>query len=148
MTERVDVKINTRVDGSYGMAYNAQGDFETTPGFDTALLMSLLCERRASSDEVVDSRLRRGWVGNEDQDNPIGSKVWLADQARRTSDTLNDLKTYAEGGLEWFLSEGLVDDFTVEPTFTAQGAAVEINFIIDNEATRFLINLWRNTGAA
>lgn len=146
MANRIDIKLAQNASNKWQVAFGDDGDFETVQGFDTALQMSILSEKRASADEVPTPQLRRGWVGNEDQEFPIGSKVWLVDQSRRTSDTLNDLKTYAENGLQWFIDEDLLDEIEVNTLFTLNGAALDITLTVDNVPTRVLFDLWAMTG--
>jgi len=146
VANRIDIKLAQNASNKWQVAFGDDGDFETVQGFDTALQMSILSEKRASADEVPTPQLRRGWVGNEDQEFPIGSKVWLVDQSRRTSDTLNDLKTYAENGLQWFIDEDLLDEIEVNTLFTLNGAALDITLTVDNVPTRVLFDLWAMTG--
>lgn len=146
MTTRIDIKLTQNQLKQWEIAFNDDGDFETVQGFDTALQMSILSEKRASPEEVPSPQLRRGWVGNEDQEFPIGSKVWLVDQSRRNSDTLNDLKTHAEGGFQWFIDEDLLDEIEVNTLFTLNGAALDVTLTVDNVPTRVLFDLWAMTG--
>ncbi len=50
--------------GFYDIDIDSSGDIDKTDGFDTAILMSFFCERRADESEVTVAELRRGWVGN------------------------------------------------------------------------------------
>lgn len=146
MANRIDMKVTQDPLNRWQIGFTDEGDFETVLGFDTALQMSILSEERANAEEVPTPQLRRGWVGNEDQDFPIGSKVWLVDQSRRNSDTLNSLKTYAEGGLQWFIDEDLLDEIEVNTLFTLNGAALDVTLTVDNVPTRILFDLWTMTG--
>jgi len=146
MANRIDIKVTQDSSNRWQVAFNSDGDFETVQGFDTALQMSILSEERASAEEVPTPQLRRGWVGNEDQEFTIGSKVWLVDQSRRNSDTLNNLKTYAEGGLQWLIDDDLLDEIEVNTLFTLNGAALDITLTVDNIPTRVLFDLWAMTG--
>ncbi len=146
MANRIDIKVTQDPSNQWQVAFNSDGDFETVDGFDTALQMSILSEKRANAEQVPTPQLRRGWVGNEDQEFPIGSLNWLVDQSRRNSDTLNDLKTYTEGGLQWFIDEDLLDEIEVITSFTLNGAALDVTLTVDNVPTRILFDLWAMTG--
>ena len=52
----------------YDINIDTQGDIETADFFDTSILYSLFGERRANTDEIVDARSRRGWIGSQGKD--------------------------------------------------------------------------------
>ncbi len=60
---------------------DADDDFETDAGLETAVIISLFTDRRAGeNDELPATETdRRGWWGNtlQDADDEIGSKLWL-----------------------------------------------------------------------
>ena len=146
MTDRVDLKL-LQVDDGFDIAYTPAGDFETILGFDTAIDMSILSQRRASEDEIPLPQFRRGWIGDLDQDFPIGSKVWLFDQSRRMQSTLTGIQEAAEAGVAWFLEESLVDEIEVVAEFTKDGVLLTISFTIENRPTEIhLFELWKFTG--
>ena len=91
--------------GLHDFSLDADGDIETADFFDTSILYSIFGERRASADEVVDPRRRRGWIGN-DEDFENGSKIWLLRQARLTRDVLNRLEDEVEKALQWLVNDG------------------------------------------
>ena len=47
--EIIDLAFIQDSDGIFDLAIADNGDFETVDGFDTAISMSILCERRASA---------------------------------------------------------------------------------------------------
>ena len=100
------------------------GDLSLEYGFDTNLILSLFCERRASSYEVPLPWMRRGWWGNtihDDRTHEDGSKLWLLDQSRLTVGIVNLAKTYSEDALKWLVRDGHVEKVEVEasPDFSA-----------------------------
>lgn len=128
----VDIALD-KSKGYYDMSFTG-GDFTLTDGFDTALLMSLFCERRASESEIPAPELRRGWWGNLLSDFirfEIGSKLWLLAQARATENTLNDAINYTQQCLEWFIEDGHLDD-------------IEVTGSLDNDAIKLNIKLMRD----
>jgi phage gp46-like protein len=147
MTTDAVLEVNEST-GQYDIIFNEDGDIETQDFFDTAILYSLFGERRASPDEVVEPKRRRGWIGNEDFEN--GSKLWLLEQARITRETLNRAQYEASTGLEWLVEDGFavsIDD----PVATVKGGKMQLEIAIRrsrDEVIRKFYTLWENTGAA
>ena len=149
MPGRDAVLAKSEETGLYDFQLDEDGDILTADFFDTALLYSIFGERRASSDEVVDAQLLRGWIGNsEDFEN--GSKIWLLRQARLTRDTLNQLEDEAEKALQWLVDDGLAVALG-DINATLSNGAVRLDITIfrsrDKVVRRFFI-LWENTGNA
>ena len=98
------------------------GDLKTTDGFSSSLLMSILCERRATESEVASPKKRRGWWGNEAagfDDFEIGSKYWLLSQARHTDNTLNNAINYGRQATEWYVTDGYIDKVEVTADYNS-----------------------------
>lgn len=148
MTVPIDVLVDRDDRGLFDLTINDDGDFTSTQGFDTALVMSLGCERRADVSEVLRPELRRGWFGNELNSDgfEIGSKLWLLDQARLTQNTLNSAIDYAKKGLQWLVDEGHLDNVRVDGRFTNSGILLTINLERSNAITESLsYELWERT---
>jgi len=135
--------------GFFDFSLDDDGDIETEDFFDTSLLYSIFGERRASPDEIVEARLRRGWIGNSD-DFENGSKIWLSSQARLTRDTLNRIQDEAEKALQWLVDDGLVVSIDQVTASVSKGRLV-LNITIrrsrDKVDRKFFV-LWENTGRA
>jgi phage gp46-like protein len=144
--ETQDVEL-IQIDNVFDIQIDNEGDILTRDFFDTSLLMSIYCERRALESEVPPSQLRRGWIGNaETPDFEIGSKLWLYYQARRTADTLNGIQTALRNALSWLVPEYAVSyDVNVEFTDTGANALIEI-VRSNSKVDRRLFELWNNTG--
>lgn len=143
------VLIKSAETGLYDFQLDENGDILTADAFDTALLYSIYGERRASSDEVVDAQLRRGWIGNAG-DFENGSKIWLLRQARLTRDILNQLEDEAEKALQWMVDDGLAVALGGINAVLSNGAVGLDTTIFrsrDKVVRRFFI-LWENTGNA
>jgi len=125
------------------------GDFELTTGFETALLMSLFCEKRADASEMPAPELRRGWWGNTMlgyENYEIGSKLWLLEQARKDSSSLNLSKTYAQDGLQWLIIDGHAQAIKTDASFTIGGIDIEIEIKISlNEILISSYKFWQDT---
>ncbi len=147
---RIDIALTRREDGIYDVSFAENGDFEATEGLDTALLLSLLEERRANNAEVSTPQNRRGWVGNELGDiatYELGSKLWLLDQARLTTDTLNRAVDYARQALQWLLDNDIAQSVNVTGEIVlSDGIRLFITLTRDNNKVEsFFFNLWDNT---
>lgn len=125
------------------------GDINTDDFFDTAILMSLFAEKRATSSEVPDSVKRRGWIGNESNDDnfEIGSKIWLYEQARLDSDTLNGIKSAALDGLNWFIKRGYAVNFAADVALISGIVTLQIDIFRPNSPVdRRFFDLWSASG--
>ncbi len=99
------------------------GDFATDSGLENAVLLSLFLDARADDDdELPDLETdRRGWwgdefFGGEDEDH-IGSKLWLIAREKQTDDILELANRFSEESLQWMIDDGVTDRVTVTSTF-------------------------------
>jgi phage gp46-like protein len=137
--------------GDYDISIDTNtGDFEAANGFDTAILMTIFEQRRASASETPNPQFRGGWCGNQVnqiENFEIGSKAWLLKNSRRTQDNINLLETYLQDGFQWMVEDGHADSVEVIGSMSADGFSVIINFIRNNtvfDSKSF--DLWQNTG--
>jgi len=129
----------------YDFQIDSDGDIKTKDSFETALLMSLFCERRALASEVPDSHRRRGWIGNS-PDFENGSKLWLYEQARVTRTTLTAIETAVYNGLQWMVDDKLA--VNLEVTAELKNSNITITAIIErpnSKVERRYYELWNNT---
>ena len=134
----------------YDINIDANGDIETADFFDTSILYSLFGERRANKDEIVDARLRRGWIGSEDKDFENGSKLWLFEQARVTATNLGRIADEARKSLQWLVDDGFAVSIEVE-TVTVDSNRDKIILVLlvrrsRDKVERRFVDLWENTG--
>ncbi len=133
----------------YDIALDDNGDIETADQLDTALFMSLFCERRATDTETPASHLRRGWIGNESTpDFEVGSKLWLYEQARLSLDTINGIKSAAKSALIWMIEDNIAIRVVVAVSLSNQNSiTVTITITRPNsKVERRFFELWQNTG--
>lgn len=128
----IDIALTKSSVGYYDISiYN--GDFLKTQGFDTAILITLMAERRASSSEVPVPENRRGWWGNPligFSDFEIGSKMWLLEQARMTQNVRNLAITYTRNAFQWFIDDSYLDNIIITANFdNEKKMTININFI-------------------
>src|SRR5260370_260114 len=76
----------------------------------TAVYISLFTDRVASPDDVIPDGTQdpRGWWGDAGQDVLIGSRLWLLNRAKQTTETLNLAKDYITEALKWLIDDGVV----------------------------------------
>lgn len=145
----IDVDLQKTDDGYYDIAFGDDGDFVKTEGFDTAIKMSLMCERRADASEIPSAEYRRGWLGNVQLgfDNfQVGSKLWLLSQARADQDTLNNSVTYTQECLQWMIDTSLIDKIDVFAEYRNDSLILKINFIrFQNIVLSKYYDVWNNT---
>jgi len=137
-----------RVKGLFDFSLTTDGDILTQDFFDTAILMSFFCERRAASSEVQVSRNRRGWVGNESTPGfEIGSKIWLYEQARITRTTLNGVVNAANDSLNWMIDDKIAISRSASATTTIDGITLTVDIARPNSRVeKRFFKLWENTG--
>lgn len=116
----VDIKIN-KTNTIWDISFT-NGDLTSTNSLDTAVLMSLYTDARASNSEVPEIQRRRGWWGNIVSNYPdyqIGSKLWLLYQARLNQNTLNLVKTYIYNCLSWMIDDGYITNIGIDTEATS-----------------------------
>jgi len=86
-----------------------RGDIEITSaglrqddGLATLVLQILFTDARADLSDVLPDGTndRRGWIGDTFADEPWGSKLWLLDRSKLTTDVRNKAVTYAQTALD------------------------------------------------
>jgi len=90
---------------------------------ETAVLLSLFTDRRASADDVIPdgSGDPRGWWGNTGRARPLGSKLWLLERAKQIEETRLRARDYAAEALAWLVDVRVADDVAVEAAWQGQG---------------------------
>jgi len=150
MSSGLDLQISENSQGFYDIQLDQNGDLLGANSFDTAILMTLLCEKRADASEIRDVSQRRGWWGNilsDIQGFEIGSKFWLLSQARKTQDTLNSAITYLQNSFSWFVTQGYAKSVTVNGSINKDGMILNIIIYIGKDSTTTnYYNSWLKTG--
>ena len=135
--------------GYYDINWTADGDISTDQTLDTAILMSILEEVRASSTEIPESNKRRGAIINETTPGfEQGSKTWEFEQERLTGSVLAELNVVIRNSLQWMIDEGIAVNVEVDTLFLQNGVVVApVNFSRDgSKVERRFFELWDNTG--
>jgi len=144
MTTKYDVIL----DSNYDIQIASNGDILTEDFFDTAILMSIFCERRAEPSEVPQSERRRGWIGNESTPGfEIGSKLWLYEQARAKRSVLLGIESAFEDGLQWMIDDKILKSLKIKATLTDGDIIVEATLEhYSSRVDKRYYNLWSNSG--
>jgi len=125
------------------------GDFLLTEGLDSSIITSLLVDQRAEASEVSPPELRRGWIGNEQNDDPnyqVGSKLWFLDQARSTLKTLNDAISFVITSFQWMITDQLLQNVEVSGSQDGSKITIDVIFIrFDDTSFTIQFDLWENT---
>lgn len=132
----------------YDIQFNSDGDIQTEDFLDTAIFISLFCERRANASEVPESHRRRGWIGNETTPGfEIGSKLWLYEQARVTRSILLGIQSTVLNGLAWMIEDGISINHEAAATLSAGQIALTVTMERPSSKVdkRYFV-LWENTG--
>lgn len=92
------------------------GDLLREEGLETAVLMSLFSDRRAEEKDEIDNKNdRRGWWGDQTAGltDQIGSRLWIIERAKTTSQTVVLAKQYVKEALQWMLDDGVASKINV-----------------------------------
>jgi len=147
MTTDAVIKISSN--GYYDMSFTLDGDIETAQSLDTAILMSILAEMRATASEMPESHRRRGWIGNEStQGIEMGSKMWLFEQARITGSNLAELGVIINNGLRWMVQDSIAVSTSARAFYRDNKVQVEVVLVRSSSTVeKRFFELWNNTGA-
>lgn len=122
------------------------GDLEADRDLETAVLISLFTDRRASSDDVVpdgSDDLRGCWM-DAYTDMPLGSRIWLLKREKIIPSTVAALKEYVKEALQWLLDNHIAQDLSVD--CTPDSLKHRIDVVIDiarNGKNRRYQYVWR-----
>lgn len=105
----------------------------TEETLETAVIVSLLTDRRANTDDALpDGRAssglippdRRGWAGDALSDvdgDRIGSRLWLLSREKQTEQTRLRAIDYAEEALQWLIDDGHAVSVSIEAEWSERG---------------------------
>jgi phage gp46-like protein len=95
--------------GKYWTLDFENGDLAKTDSLDTAVYMSVLCEKRADVKKVANPLLRRGHFSSIFYNYEVGSFLWFyAYQTNITSEVLESIKKAVSDGLKWFIDDKIM----------------------------------------
>ncbi len=125
-------------------------------GLNTAVLISLLTDRRAEPDDRLptdDGRTsiigadRRGWAGDAlDTDYRIGSRLWLLVREKQTEETRRRAESYCREALQWMIDDGIASAIAIDAQWAGLGR-LDAGIVIDLiEGGNFALKLSDITG--
>lgn len=147
-----DIKVVQNGYGSWDISIDEDSnDIESEDGMDSAIWVSLLTDQRAPAELVIKPEDRRGWPGDLVsivEERKIGSLLWLVDQRRLTTTTLNECIFYARNALQWMITDNICKDIQVSGEIVpTQGIRLTINiFSFDGSSSNRFVDLWKLTG--
>jgi len=143
--------------GSAGDWQVTAGDLADDATLATAVLLSLLTDRRAAADDVLpDPRDadRRGWWGDltleGEAEEPLGSRLWLLSRAPANDETRRRAELYIRESLGWMIRDKVATGLAVATEWQGVPAnRLAIRLLIQGPAgdRRFDL-LWLRTEAA
>lgn len=145
-----DIELIKTESGYYDFSFDEYGDFKKVKGFDTAILITILGEKRADESEMPVPQLRRGWWGNEILgfgEFEQGSKLWELYQARADQTSLNLSETFMREAFQWFLDDKHLDSVKVDSSYDDyKKLIIHIDLMRDNDLIDSKnYSLWENT---
>lgn len=105
----------------------AGGDLVVDEGLESAVLVSLFTDRRASLEQLRpgdDTTDLRGWWGDvvpAAAGDETGSHLWLLQREKQEPAVLARAKQYAEAALQWMVDDKVASRIEVATEFVARG---------------------------
>lgn len=121
------------------------GDLAHGDDLATAVLISLFTDRSAEpADTPPDgTQDRRGWWGDEGQDVPIGSRLWLLSRSTLNTQVSVLAQSYIVESLAWMISDGVAAGYRVEMTIVKPNQLRAVVTIQQNDgSTRAIQCQW------
>ena len=131
----------------YDISFNAEGDFSNNNNIQTAILISILDDRRADISEITDPLKLRGWIGNEINLDGFeqGSKLWLLSQKRITEDVKNQTVEYVNQSLQWMLQDDIITTLEVLGEIKTDKINTVVIIGFNGTTTKFSFNLFESS---
>lgn len=119
---KVDVKLAFDVLTLDGDVSLQSGDLVAENSLQTALMLSLFTDRRASAEQLerFGGDQPRGWWGDADArvaGDEFGSLLWLLEREVQSAETLNRAREYAEQAVAWIIEDGIAQEIPVLAEF-------------------------------
>lgn len=123
---KVDVRLLFDGQALDGDVLLASGDLVEENSLQTALLLSLFTDRRATPEQLqrFGGDNPRGWWGDADATVPgdaFGSHLWLLEREIELQETLNRAREYGEQAVEWIIEDGLAESIAVVAAYPQRG---------------------------
>ncbi len=103
------------LDGTSGAILVEDNDLSRDAGLETAVTVSLFTDKRANLEDSLPDGTGdlRGWWGDTDQNNLIGSHLWLLSRSKVENSTLSQAEGYVREALKWMIDDGVAEQIDV-----------------------------------
>lgn len=109
------------------------GDLQSDDGLENAVLISIFTDKRVEKEELPESIIdQKGWWADsisDPSDDLIGSKFWLQDRGKLTTNIKNDIRDDIQESLQWLIDDGIAATVEVTTTLIA-GERIDIDIQI------------------
>lgn len=114
-----DIKIKYNNDTQIADIEFKNNDLVNENGLETAVLMSVFTDKRASEDDPLPdiNGDKRGWWGDltlPESEDAIGSKLWLLERSKTTQRVITKAKKHIRDSLQWMIDDGIAVKIDVE----------------------------------
>lgn len=144
-----DFRLKKNADGIYDFVVK-DNKIEEINHYETAILMLLFMEKRASSSESILPERARGWWGNLLNDDPtfeVGSKIWILEQSRLDSATAEYIRTQAQQSLNYLVEKGFLKSVSVSarvPDMQTGSLYLDVTYSVDGtNSDKIIIDAWK-----
>jgi phage gp46-like protein len=129
----------------------AANDLQTDAGLESAVLISLFTDRRATLNDVIPDGTddRRGWWGDSFPAvaaDLIGSRLWLLHREKELQTVLNRAQEYGREALQWMIDDRVLARIDVTAEVVRRGVLglLVVPYRPDGRSTQFRYELnWR-----
>jgi len=105
------------VDGYNADLVIENGDLKDDSGLETAVLISLFTDKRATLEELpTGEQSQKGWWADQistPSDDQIGSLLWTLDRSKINESTVVAVEDLAKKALQWMIEDGLAKSVEV-----------------------------------
>ncbi|WP_051617141.1 phage GP46 family protein [Desulfonatronovibrio hydrogenovorans] len=118
----MDFGLFVTTDGQVDMQVR-DGDIGPDNTLQTAVILSLLTDRRAHPDDDLPESGGdlRGWWADTFFDRPVGSRLWLLSREKEAAEVRRRAEHYAREALEWLVEDGAARKLGVEAVHVRRG---------------------------
>jgi len=123
--------IDFKITDDFDLSFASNGDFNTVNDIETAIPCAMFLEARdtdATQSFIIGKpNAARGHFGMTEGE---GSLLWKLDQARLSTNVINEARLFATNGLQFLQDDEVVDTVSVASSYN--GSAIILNVQIEN----------------
>lgn len=108
-----DIKSVWNADELHADWLETGGALVSGDDYQTAVIISLFTDRQAREDDKYEDNDRRGWWGDSESSEQMGSRLWLLRREKLTPQVRQRAEDYASEALRWLLGDRIVK--AIEP---------------------------------